>query len=399
MRSSLKIFLILVLFLFCFNKISFCAKKDEGVEEKKKKLLQVQEEISKEKEREQKARTTESNEKKALGGVKQGIDKTKKEIDKYQKNLVVVHKHIKIAEINLKKKEDQFFFYQKLFKDQTVNFFRNSWKYLLRSPDDTGEDIFFSDIVSLNNEKNFSKNFSRFRYVAVQDSLLISQAEFQKKSINLQKTTLEKKETNLLSSKTNKEKEKKVLLEQQKAKESAILSAQKELKLSLKRQEELKKTASQLQSMIKSLAAKKGVSSAILKKEAMVFEKGKDNLPWPVSSGKVISYFGWTSSSSYSTSLYNPGIDIEVQKEQNVVSVNTGKVIFSGTFRSYGNTVIVDHGGSYCSVYSGLNSILVKTNQELKSGETLGSIVSVLHFEMRKDSKVIDPLEWLKNKQ
>jgi len=149
--------------------------------------------------------------------------------------------------------------------------------------------------------------------------------------------------------------------------------------------------------MIKKFAAKKGVPSDVLKKEAMVFERDKDNLLWPVSRGKVVNYFGWSSSQQYTTSLFNPGIDIEVNGTENVCAVSKGKIVFSKTFRSYGETIIIDHGGGYCSVYGGLDQILIKTNQDIKSGQVIGNVSSILHFEMRKDAKSIDPLEWLNN--
>jgi len=383
------------------------AQQSKELEESKKRLLQIQQQINEEKEREEKVRVAERKEKQALETVNKNLVKTEGELKKYKNKIFSTKKNLKIAEIDLKKKERDFRDYQDLLAGRISAFFRNIF-FPLSQLDEIEQDArnplrkylnsLSSDCILLYSAMDLGRELKVFGVFASENADLIRETEFQKKTIEDKKKTLKTEEVKLTRVKVVKEKEKQELESKKKEKEVSISRAKAELKKSQRKQEQLRKTARELEAMIKRLAAQKGVPPEVLKKEAMLFEKDKDNLPWPVSRGKVVSYFGWTSTQQYTASIFNPGIGIEVSGNENVYAVSKGKVMYSDSFRSYGKTIIIDHGGGYCSVYSGLDKISVKTGQEMKSGEIIGSISSNMHFEMRKDAKAIDPLEWLKNK-
>lgn len=389
---------LLVFFLLC-NPFLF-AGQDKELEEKRKRLLEIQKQINEEKEREEKVRVFEKKEKQALGIVEKDLVKTKKELEKHKKEIISTKKNLRITEINLKKKEKALRDYQDLLASRISAFYRNIFFSLdeLNKPEQGYLNFLASNCVSLFHVLNLEKRLKVFGIFASENANLIRETEFQKKVIGWEKKVLKTKEIKLARTKTEKEKKIEELESKKKEKEGSIYKAKAELKESFKKQEELRRTARELENMIKKLVAKKSVPPEILKREAMLFERDKDNLPWPVSRGKIVNYFGWTSSQQYATSIFNSGIDIEIDREENVCAVSKGVVLFSGTFRSYGKTVIIDHGGGYCSVYSNLSEITVKKNQEVKSGGVIGTVLSSLHFEMRKDTKTIDPLEWLKNR-
>ncbi|MFA7619341.1 MAG: peptidoglycan DD-metalloendopeptidase family protein, partial [Thiohalomonadaceae bacterium] len=67
----------------------------------------------------------------------------------------------------------------------------------------------------------------------------------------------------------------------------------------------------------------------------------------------------------------------------------------------YGNLVIVKHDEVFLSAYGHNRRLLVKEGDKIKQGSTLGEMgqgsngVPILHFEIRKNGKPVDPLLYL----
>jgi lipoprotein NlpD len=116
---------------------------------------------------------------------------------------------------------------------------------------------------------------------------------------------------------------------------------------------------------------------------------------WPVK-GKVICKFG---------ELDNQGIDIRVDPGIDVLSADSGSVVFAGTTPKYQETVIVEHSDSNYTVYGHDLEITVKQGDTVKKGETIGKIKSgthrirYLHFEIRIDNTAVNPLVYLPEQQ
>jgi murein DD-endopeptidase MepM/ murein hydrolase activator NlpD len=77
-------------------------------------------------------------------------------------------------------------------------------------------------------------------------------------------------------------------------------------------------------------------------------------------------------------------------------------VIFAGPAQVYGDTVVIDHGGSYQTLYAHLSRIDVTVGQRVAMlqqvglcGQTGDATGPHLHFEVRYDGYVWDPLSFL----
>lgn len=85
-----------------------------------------------------------------------------------------------------------------------------------------------------------------------------------------------------------------------------------------------------------------------------------------------------------------------------VRNIAAGTVAFAGTLGGYGNTVVVDHGDGYTSIYTGLASIEVSGDQVVSGGQSLGQSGGLsdgqrgLYFELRYRTTPINPLSWLR---
>jgi len=136
----------------------------------------------------------------------------------------------------------------------------------------------------------------------------------------------------------------------------------------------------------------------------------RHSLPWPVQ-GKVISRYGREAVPLLKTWIVREGIRIRAAQTAAVFPVMSGKVIYSGPFRTYGNVVIVDHERGFFTIYGLLENISVAKNDAVTISSPLGRAgedtqavsggagkdYSAVYFEIRIGSDAIDPLVWLTN--
>jgi murein DD-endopeptidase MepM/ murein hydrolase activator NlpD len=110
--------------------------------------------------------------------------------------------------------------------------------------------------------------------------------------------------------------------------------------------------------------------------------------------------------SSYFSSGHPLGIDIDLYSQPNgpIAAVAAGTVTFAGgnTCCSYGLYVTVDHGNGLTTLYAHMSKLNVTTGQKVSKGSVLGAggrtgyaTGNHLHFEVRKDGKVVNPLSYL----
>lgn len=129
---------------------------------------------------------------------------------------------------------------------------------------------------------------------------------------------------------------------------------------------------------------------------------GSSGLIWPVD-GPVVSGFGSrTINGSYE---YHPGIDIAVPSGTPIRAAAAGTVIFTKPESSsggYGNYTCIDHGGGLSTCYAHQETFAVSAGQQVSQGQIIGYSDCTgycfgphLHFEVRIDGEVTDPMAYL----
>jgi len=118
---------------------------------------------------------------------------------------------------------------------------------------------------------------------------------------------------------------------------------------------------------------------------------------WPVR-GKVITGYG-----AKTNGKANDGINLAVPEGTPVKAAEDGVVAYSGNeLKGYGNLVLVRHANGYVTAYAHASELLVKRGDLIKRGQVIaksgqsGEVGSPqLHFEIRKGSTPVDPLQFL----
>lgn len=118
---------------------------------------------------------------------------------------------------------------------------------------------------------------------------------------------------------------------------------------------------------------------------------------YPVN-GPVTSYFGYRIHPITGSSRLHTGMDFGVGYGVPILAADNGVVIHSGWYGGYGNTVIVDHGGGFTTLYAHASSLAVSYGQTVKQGQMLSRVGTTgfstgphLHFEVRYNGNPIDP--------
>ena len=119
---------------------------------------------------------------------------------------------------------------------------------------------------------------------------------------------------------------------------------------------------------------------------------------WPHYGG-ITTYFGEVGPLSPQG---HSGIDIAGFWGEPVRAAADGNVVFVGWHPAYGNNVIIFHDGGMSTRYGHLAKILATRGERVVAGQLIGSIGSTgystgphLHFEVRQDGQLEDPLPLL----
>ncbi|MGC1558926.1 MAG: peptidoglycan DD-metalloendopeptidase family protein [Bradyrhizobium sp.] len=118
---------------------------------------------------------------------------------------------------------------------------------------------------------------------------------------------------------------------------------------------------------------------------------------WPVR-GKVITSYG-----AKTNGKANDGINLAVPEGTPVKAAEDGVVAYSGNeLKGYGNLILIRHANGYVTAYAHASELLVKRGETIKRGQVIaksgqsGDVGSPqLHFEIRKGSSPVDPLQFL----
>ena len=120
---------------------------------------------------------------------------------------------------------------------------------------------------------------------------------------------------------------------------------------------------------------------------------------------RMASGFGYRIDPIYKTRKFHAGMDFSAKTGTPIYATGDGKVFkVSKSKRGYGNHVVIDHGYGYKTLYAHMSKTAVKRNQKVNRGDVIGfvgntgkSVAPHLHYEVHKDGKKINPVNFYYN--
>ena len=101
---------------------------------------------------------------------------------------------------------------------------------------------------------------------------------------------------------------------------------------------------------------------------------------------------------------FHPGLDISADTGDPVYATADGKITTAAMAGNYGNLVVIDHGYGIETRYGHLSAFKVREGQAVKRGDLIGLVgatgratSSHLHYEVRANGRILNPLQLLLN--
>ena len=166
--------------------------------------------------------------------------------------------------------------------------------------------------------------------------------------------------------------------------------------------EELERSASRVDSLLKELETRRRAALANRPPSAGAGLRAlRGTLLWPTD-GQVVSYFGRQKHPTFNTYIQRKGIEIRAVEGSIIRSVLAGQVVYADWLKGYGLVIIMDHANGVFSLYAHASKILTSVGARIEAGDAIGETgdtgmtgENTLYFELREGAEPVDPLVWL----
>jgi septal ring factor EnvC (AmiA/AmiB activator) len=249
---------------------------------------------------------------------------------------------------------------------------------------------------------------ARYKYLhllALRDKGLVHRLDELHDKIESQQVQLVRLQSSVVENRSQKEQEAARLADLENQQARSLARVQEDTKRTKARLAELEKSEARLNNIIASFEAERrragsrGGAAPLSPSSIRTTDIGR--LDWPVN-GAFLYRFGRYVNPNNTTTRWN-GIGISAPAGTVVKSVSAGTVAYAGSMGTYGNTVILEHGGGDYSVYGSLDRIAVRKGTRVIKGQAIGTVGvsdpamgAHLHFEIRRGGPAVDPAEWLR---
>ena len=272
-----------------------------------------------------------------------------------------------------------------------------------------------SDLEKLLDAKSWRQAVYRAKYIKIiseHDRSLAVEIRSNLTEIEAKRTVMERELTDIKKIDKEKSSRKKWLEQRRRVRNKELDNLKRDRQKMFVALNERKKAAQQMASIISRLERERVARIAELERrrkemelvDSAPFTELKGKLPWPIN-GKVISRFGTYHNPVLKTVTENTGIDIRGSEGTEVRSIYDGIVTTVTYIRGYGNTVILDHGDSFYSVYTHVTEVEVEENSYVNARDIIahvgdsGSLEGAkLHFEIWGNKDKLNPELWLRKR-
>ena len=256
--------------------------------------------------------------------------------------------------------------------------------------------------------KSFGDLVARYKYLhilAQRDRTVVRRVDQLRSQIIGQRRQLVSLQNGVEQNRVEKAREAERLSALEQQRQLSLKKAQSDQKKAKARLAELAKSEARLNNVIQGFenarrrAASRSGAAPLAPSSIRTSDYGR--LDWPVD-GSIIYRFGRVVNPNNTTTRWN-GVGIAASSGTGVKSVSSGEVVLADVMGTYGNTIIIQHGGGDYSVYGSLSDMAVSKGARVTKGQVIGTIGATdpslpphLHFEIRHGGPAVDPLDWLR---
>jgi len=372
-------FLLLILFLSFFPSTCF------SIEEKDDQIKQIETDLSREKQQFRKFNLKEKNLLEQLSTIEQRVEKKRRIIEEINNNLSARKIVLDRIQEQLDNHEATLSNIQSRLEQRFVSYY----KYSKRG--------YMQILTSAEGLDELRRRIKYLQVIMTEDNKMIRKLAEEKSKHD--ETILEKKkQLKVIVSMEEEEKKELRALEEELDKKVIILSRiHREKEFYETAVKELQLAAEEFKSTILIIEKKRSANTNSLPKN---FSEYKGKLFLPIQ-GKVIR----KKNPLMDERIYSDrGIYISGPLGSEVKSVFDGRVDFSGWIKGYGQVLVINHGSRFYTVLAHLMERNKEEGDQVAMGEVVGllgqsgSLIGPsLYFELRRASKTLDPLKWLKD--
>ena len=116
---------------------------------------------------------------------------------------------------------------------------------------------------------------------------------------------------------------------------------------------------------------------------------------------RMASGYKWRMHPILKIRKFHKGMDFTAPTGTPIYASGNGKVIRSSRSATYGKVVYIDHGYGYRTIYAHMSKIKAKRGQNVKRGDLIGyvgntgrSVSAHLHYEVHKNGKALNPINF-----
>ena len=118
--------------------------------------------------------------------------------------------------------------------------------------------------------------------------------------------------------------------------------------------------------------------------------------------GAVTGSFGPRVHPIYGDTRFHNGVDMHADYGESIKAGADGVVVWAGWRSGYGNTVIIDHGNQYATLYAHASALHTSQGDHVEAGERIASVGATglatgphLHFEVRVLGIPVNPVRYM----
>lgn len=315
----------------------------------------------------------------AKANIDREIDVLSREIDVQEKLVAALTKDINVKNSELKIAQDK------------LNQQYDKYKLRVRAMYENGETSYLDVVLG---SENFVDMISRVEIVSQivdYDKKLVAQFNEAKTTIETKKKALETSKAEEVSTKSKLAKQKSSLNSKSNQSQALLSNLNSDKAKSKAEWEKADKLELALQAEIQEIARQLAANSN-------GNYVGGDFL-WPTPGyNKITSNYGYRKHPILGYNKLHSGMDIGAASGSKILAVNSGTVVKSTFNNSYGNYVMIDHGGGIVTLYAHMSSRGVKTGDVVARGQQIGKVGSTgwstgahLHIEVIKNGSYVDP--------